>query len=99
MQGDLVVRYWIELDTSEAMFLSGFGYGVTAYDYEDALGLLREHLSSFYEKPIALPPVVSVIEDVDVSTLDERHVLPNMGVTVWRGIWYPWVTRTGSERP
>jgi hypothetical protein len=33
-------------------------------------------------------PIRSVIEDVDVSTLDQR-VRPNMLVPIWRGIWFP----------
>jgi hypothetical protein len=36
-----------------------------------------------------LPPTRRVIEDVDVSTLDAGHVRPNMGVPVWRGVWWP----------
>lgn len=30
-----------------------------------------------------------MIEDVDVSTLDPEHVLPNTGVPAARGIWFP----------
>lgn len=35
------------------------------------------------------PAVTDVIVDVDVSTLDKSHVLPNMGSTVVRGVWFP----------
>src|SRR5438105_2342288 len=61
------------------------GCGVTAYDYDDAVRLLREHIC----KADPLPPIRRVIENVDVSALDRGHVLPNMGVPVWRGIWFP----------
>jgi hypothetical protein len=61
------------------------GYGVTAYDYADALQILR--WQAFDNNP--LPPVASVIEDVDVSTLDAGHILPNMHPPNWRGIWFP----------
>jgi hypothetical protein len=61
------------------------GYGVTAFDYLDAVQLLRERVFSGKD----LPAIGSVIEDVDISTLDDRHVRPNMGVPVWRGVWYP----------
>jgi hypothetical protein len=30
-----------------------------------------------------------VIEDVDVTTLDANHVLPNMMPPSVRGVWYP----------
>ena len=59
----------------------GFGYGVTAYSIEDAEQLLtRAGLSRDW---------VEVIEDVDVSSLDEGHVLPNIGGVTFRGVWYP----------
>jgi hypothetical protein len=30
-----------------------------------------------------------VTEDVDIQTLDQGHVLPNMGVPSERGVWFP----------
>ena len=35
------------------------------------------------------PPIESISEDVDISTLDEGHVRPNMGNPLRRGIWFP----------
>lgn len=67
------------------MIGTGLGCGVTAFSYEDALDLLQDKV--FTEKPI--PPVSSVIEDVDVSTLDADHVRPNMGNPLKCGIWFP----------
>jgi hypothetical protein len=61
------------------------GCGVTAYDYQDALELIRERVF----KNNSLPPIQKAIEDVDVSTLDANHVLPNMAVPVERGVWFP----------
>ena len=60
------------------------GCGVTAYDYQDALGLLKNLV--FKED---LPKIKECIENVDISTLDEKHVLPNMGNIFRRGIWFP----------
>jgi hypothetical protein len=37
----------------------------------------------------SLPPVTKFIEDVDITTLDQNHVVPNMGIVVIRGIWFP----------
>jgi len=35
------------------------------------------------------PDAVKVTEDVDVSTLDAGHVLPNMYPPNERGVWFP----------
>jgi ADP-ribose pyrophosphatase YjhB (NUDIX family) len=34
------------------------------------------------------PPLGAVVEDVDVGTLDQGHVIPNMRPAVWPGVWY-----------
>ena len=80
-------RFWFEFDAEEdtgAIWLS-FGCGVTGYDEEDCLEMIRDQLLEGAETP----PIRKVTQDVDVSTLDEGHVLPNMGVPSWRGIWFP----------
>ena len=83
-------RYWIEFDLSayahphnHPAIIKG-GCGVTAVDHRDALVMIGEHI--FLD---GLPRVSKVIEDVDVFTLDEGHVLPNMGNVLVRGIWFP----------
>jgi hypothetical protein len=61
------------------------GCGVTAWTNDDALWLLQHHVfggRSDFE-------VLSVVEDIDISTLDCGHVLPNMGTPSDRGIWFP----------
>ena len=63
----------------------GLGCGVTAFDREDALRLVTE--LAFDNE--AVPPVKSVIENVDISTLDRGHVIPNMGAPSERGVWFP----------
>ena len=78
-------RYWFQFDLSpsESPAVSyGWGCGVTAYGYEDALTLLREVVF----KDNDLPPIRNVVEDIDISTLDEHHVRPNMGMPVFRGV-------------
>ena len=60
------------------------GCGVTAYSWEDALDLVQAAYPA-----ISSEEVVKVIENVDIQTLDQKHVVPNMGVPVERGIWYP----------
>jgi hypothetical protein len=36
-----------------------------------------------------MPPIIEVIEDVEVSALDPAHVLPNMGDPSQQGVWFP----------
>jgi hypothetical protein len=81
-------RYWFRFD----MDFRGphppgalLGCGVTALDHEDARQLVRHRV--FKSEP--LPPVVSLIEDVEVSRLDAGHVLPYLGDCSRRGVWFP----------
>jgi hypothetical protein len=83
----VLTRYWFEFDWGERppMRAEGLGCGVTAFDREDALGLLAEAVFANSE----VPAVKHVTEDVDIQTLDEGHVLPNMGIPSERGVWFP----------
>lgn len=81
-------RYWLlhDLKLSDPHPIGVLpGIGVTAYDEEDALRLVRERV--FATDPF--PRIRELIADVDVSTLDDKHVRPNMGNPVVRGIWFP----------
>ncbi len=79
----LLKRYWIEfIPTSGSQKV----YGVTAYTLDDALYILQKKgvLGAF------MPDILCSTENIDVSTLDTDHVLPNLTwPTIWRGIWYP----------
>lgn len=84
----LLCRYWIKFDLTEMEnppIEIQPGCGVTAYSYEDALELVRDRIFDGEE----IPRVVSMIENVDVSTLDKNHVLPNMAAPTRRGVWFP----------
>ena len=83
-------RYWFEFDFSDDG-LTRFGYltptgcGITAYDYANALRIMRV----FILRGNSLPRFSRIIENVDVSTIEDMNVVPNLGVPVWRGVWYP----------
>lgn len=32
---------------------------------------------------------ISYVENVDISSLDDNHVRPNMGSPIVRGVWFP----------
>ena len=62
-----------------------FGIGVTAYTREEAEGLARTAARDlrwdFTPGPVA--------EDVDLRTLDQGHVIPNMRAPNFHGVWFP----------
>jgi hypothetical protein len=60
------------------------GVGVTGTDIGECLDIVQKRIFGG-----ALPAVLKVVEDIDVSTLDEHVVLPNMEPPIWRGIWFP----------
>ncbi len=79
LNNPLLRRYWFK--TKEFFY----GIGVTAYSLKDAQNLVQESIPyvnwNFNE--------LEVIENIDISNLDEGHVLPNMGAPNFRGVWYP----------
>ncbi len=101
------VRYWFTFDVSGlgpepgppgtvtldggtlAGWLCGMGVGVTGYDEADCLGLIEDLLDG---KPV--PPVLSRVRNVDVGSLE----LPaRVGVSTWRGVWYPALNLRGPS--
>jgi hypothetical protein len=62
------------------------GIGITATSLAEARELAEQTRRTIW--PDAAP-IDAVVEDVDVSTLDRGHVLPNMRPPVWPGVWFP----------
>ena len=71
-------RFWFPLPV-------GFGVGVTAPSEAEAREL-AEAVRARYFPDATLGEVVA---DVDIRTLEQAHVVPNMGLVVDRGVWYP----------
>ena len=80
-----LVRYWFRFEPHTSPHVLNLGCGISAYGYDDALALLRDKVF----KDVALPRIIEVKENVDVSLLDHKHVLPNMENPTVRGIWFP----------
>ncbi len=78
-------RYWFEFAGSPLPSPLNAGCGITAFSEEDARGILRTEVFPLHGER----EIVRVIVDVDVSTLEEDHVRPNMGSPVSRGAWFP----------
>jgi hypothetical protein len=78
-------RFWFEFALSPDLPPGlRLGCGVTAFDLDDARRIVRERVFR-----AEAPPAVKIVEDVDVSSLDPGHVLPNMLPPNTRGVWFP----------
>ncbi len=66
------------------------GSGATGSDEADCLEQIAALIA-----PDQLPRVSRVVPDVDVSTLP-ADVRSEIGVVVWRGIWFPRASSTWS---
>ena len=73
---DLLTRFWFVTD-------KGYGIGVTGYSELDARQLIAN------EPSLSDAQILKVIENVDVRSIDQGHVIPNMGPPNFRGIWFP----------
>jgi hypothetical protein len=85
---DIYKRFWFEFEIDSAFNYPpgiGFGCGVTASSYDDAIKILDEKVFTL----ISRPPFKRVIEDVDIRVLDQGHVIPNMRPPIYRGVWFP----------
>lgn len=80
-------RYWFRfaLPPEQLPIGAAIGCGVTAPTLDDALRLLRERIFAGVE----MPEPAQIIENVDVSLLDDLHVAPNIGDVVVEGVWFP----------
>ena len=81
-------RYWFEFNIKSAFEFPpgvGHGCGVTAYDYNDAIRILDEKVFHIIKRP----PFKNVIENVDISTLDQGHVISNMKAPIYYGVRFP----------
>jgi hypothetical protein len=80
-------RFWLEFEFDPGPDGEWRGvpprFGVTGWDIDDCLGMIRDWMGRG-----TLPPLVRVIEDVDLSTF-ELYGWESLGVPVWRGIWCP----------
>jgi len=81
-------RFWFEFDIDVAWNYPpgiGYGCGVTAIDLDDAIEIMNRKVFS----EIKMPTIKRIVEDVDIRTLDQGHVTPNMKPPIYRGIWFP----------
>ena len=91
IMSDYLKRFWFELNFPKPRLGHGAYIpkdgccGITAFDYEDALRIMRRFMLMENETPI----FSRVVENVDISAIENEDVHRVLGVPVWRGIWYP----------
>jgi hypothetical protein len=72
-------RFWFPLPEH-------FGIGVTAPTEAQARALAEQARVALWPESA---PLGAAVSDVDIRTLDQDHVVPNMEAPVWAGVWYP----------
>jgi hypothetical protein len=91
-------RDWFEVGEYEMAPSPPRAFGVTAASLDDALALVRTAV--FGDEP--LPPIVRVVEHVDLVMLAIHNMSPGILPPGQPGIWYPAIAQeriaTGQER-
>ena len=82
----MLTRYWFRFKDLKRYSRLTLGCGITAYDQGDAIEILRR---SVFERVGESPEIAEIIPEVDISELDQRHIIPNMESPVVRGVWFP----------
>jgi hypothetical protein len=85
----ILIRYWFIVYT-EAPF-GPRNIGATAYSKEEAVSLINESLKKITPPELMTNVTMQTesIENIDIRLLDQNHVIPNMGVVVRKGVWFP----------
>ena len=78
-------RYWLRLARSDKLSNLNLGCGITAYTEEDAMRIFENEVVPVYGNV----EIIEAVENIDISTLDSGHVLPNMRAPIYRGVWFP----------
>jgi len=84
----LLKRFWFKFlleDISKYPGGIGYGCGVTALNYDDAVNLLKAKV--FID--IGMPEIDMIIENININDLDQGHVVVNMNPPNRRGVWFP----------
>lgn len=81
-----LIRFWFRFEDSQILQPAlTLGCGVTGYNYDDALMLLKQKIFIGNDEII----IKECIENIDLRNLDANHILPNILPPNFRGIWYP----------
>lgn len=81
----MLSRFWFTFEKTNEPSILDVGCGITAFSLADADTLLHAKVIPAYGSR----KVANVKENIDVSTLDPKHIRPNMGNPAIRGVWFP----------
>jgi len=82
-------RYWFIVFPSDRFGPKNFG--VTAYSISEGKKLIIDSFKNLKLQQLTenLVDNMEVVEDIDIRLLDQGHVIPNMGVVTFEGVWFP----------
>lgn len=80
-------RFWIITFPEDP--LGPRNIGVTAFTIEEAKQIARNAILNMNLSWIKIDAQTKFIEDIDIRSLDQDHVIPNIGVVSFQGIWFP----------
>jgi hypothetical protein len=84
----MLKRFWFVTSPDDRFGVRNFG--VTAVDKDEATDMLLTYLTKFESETIkCITKNTEIIEDIDIQLLDINHIIPNMGVVTFKGIWWP----------
>lgn len=80
-----IKRYWIQFSNPPLGNVLAFGCGISAIDREHALQILDRRIFS----KTGVLQIKSIQNDVDIRSLDQQKIIPNMGDVTAIGVWFP----------
>ena len=78
--------YWIQLRDGQGVRP---GFGITARNWDDAVAMLEQAFGVVASTRFDKTMIEAWREIKSAAELDQNHVVPNMGVIVRRGVWFP----------
>ena len=86
---ELIKRYWFILDPTFRFGTRNIGVSAYSLDHAKSIIVQNIHNISWLKLRENLIDDCEVIENIDVTLLDQNHVLPNIGAVCFLGIWHP----------
>ncbi len=78
-------RYWITFSPAGIASPLNLGCGITAKSRREAEDMAASMVFPIFGER----EIVNMLEDIDVSSLDPDHILPNIGDPASIGVWFP----------
>jgi hypothetical protein len=85
----MLKRYWFIVYPQDKYGVRNIG--VTAYTLTEARQIINNTFAKLNWMQISEVEIenAEVIENINIELLDTNHVIPNMGVVTFKGVWFP----------